>query len=179
MVNPQPQPFRHDVYKRAVHQDGMPRKTCDIADGTYRGAVASLTVAGSKLAFTPEGNAAPLSFDWKCSAGTFLDPDGRGTAVVEREPSASDPSVTLVRITVRPGKRDDRFPCVFETGFWFYDGKYDGGANGLKCSGKKAAEEVSNIVGIYKKMGAKKARFDLSKVDFTCCPGRPRSSGRG
>jgi len=109
-------------------------KPCDIPAGTYRGAVASIDVNPSWVRYHPEGKRNDvLNFKWDCNAGTFTSAiSGKSTLKVERRPAASGKQ-TLVTMTVKPSQRSKEYPCVSETGFWFYNGKYDGDDNGLDC----------------------------------------------
>lgn len=127
-------------------------KQCDIPSGTYGGAIASIKVTPRRITYMPvDEPSKKLSFDWECKAGKFPAVDGKGIAEIERTKSFSEKHETLVIINVKPGERSKEFPCVFETGFWFLDGTYDGDDNGIDCPDDEHHDDASRIIDRYSK----------------------------
>lgn len=125
--------------------------TCSIPSGTYEGAINSIEVTPERIVFMEIGKpGSKVTFDWKSKCGTF-NVEG-GEMVVKNRPAHSNEKVILTTVFVRPGTKSKEFPCLNETGFWFYDGKYDGDDNGLDCPEEEIKRDASKIVDRYDKM---------------------------
>jgi hypothetical protein len=127
-------------------------KRCDINDGTYTGAIASIKVTGKDVTYKElDDNPRQFTFDWNCKKGSFNSINDDARLVVEREPTVEGDE-TMTTLNVRPVSRNDDFRCVTDTTFWFFDGKYDGDDNGLDCPKKENEKATRQLLDRYNSM---------------------------